>query len=138
MREAVDRLSDLDLIFLDTAGRSPRDEVRVAELRMMLSDAGASDIVLVLSAAAGLESCQSAAETFGRVGANSLLLTKIDEATSLSGLVPLLCNPHLPLSYVTDGQNVPDDIFPATPRDLAKRVLGEAPDLRRARAGGVR
>ena len=138
MQEAVDRLSDLDLILLDTAGRSPRDEVRVAELRMMLRDAGARDIVLVLSAAAGLESCQSAAETFGRVGANSLLLTEIDEATSLSGLVPLLCNPHLPLSYVTDGQNVPDDIFPATPRDLANRVLGETPVLRRARAGGAR
>ncbi|MFN0019698.1 MAG: hypothetical protein ACKVP0_15680 [Pirellulaceae bacterium] len=123
MREAVDRLSDLDLILLDTAGRSPRDEVRVAELRLMLAEAGVSDIILVLSAAAGLECCQSAAASFGRLGATSLLLTKVDEATSLSGLIPLLCNPQLPLSYVTDGQNVPDDIFPATPRDLAQRIL---------------
>ena len=123
MREAVERLAELDLILLDTAGRSPRDEVRVAELRQMLAEAGASDIVLVLSAAAGLESCQNAADSFGRLGANSVLLTKIDEATSLSGLIPLLCNPHLPLSYLTDGQNVPDDIFPAIPRDLAQRIL---------------
>jgi flagellar biosynthesis protein FlhF len=123
MREAVDRLSDLDLILLDTAGRSPRDEVRVAELRLMLAEAGVSDIILVLSAAAGLECCQSAAECFSRLGATSLLLTKVDEAISLSSLVPLLCNPNLPLSYVTDGQNVPDDIFPATPRDLAQRIL---------------
>lgn len=123
MHDALERLAELDLILLDTAGRSPRDEVRVAELRLMLAAAGASDIVLVLSAAAGLENCQSAAETFGRLGANSVLLTKIDEAMSLSGLIPLLCNPHLPLSYVTDGQNVPDDIFPAIPRDLAQRIL---------------
>jgi len=138
MREAVQRLGDKDLIFLDTAGRSPRDEVRVAELRLLLSEAGASDIVLVLSAAAGMESCQVAAATFARIGANSLLLTKIDEATSLFGLTPLLCNPHLPLSYVTDGQNVPDDIFPATPRDLAQRILSEALGHRRAIAGGAR
>jgi flagellar biosynthesis protein FlhF len=123
MREAVERLAELDLILLDTAGCSPRDEVRVAELRLMLAEAGASDILLVLSAAAGLESCQCAAESFGRLGANSVLLSKIDEATSLSGLIPLLCNPHLPLSYLTDGQNVPDDIYPAIPRDLAQRIL---------------
>ena len=128
MREAVRRLSDCDLILLDTAGRSPRDEVRVAELRLILAEAGVSDIILVLSAAAGLESCQSAAAAFSRVGATSLLLTKIDEAISLDNLIPLLCNPHLPLSYVTDGQNVPDDIRAAIPRELAQRILqGGAP-----------
>jgi flagellar biosynthesis protein FlhF len=123
MREAVDRLSDCDLILLDTAGRSPRDEIRVAELRLMLAEAGASEIILVLSATAGLESCQSAAASFSRIGATSLLLTKIDEAISLDHLLPLFCNPHLPLSYVTDGQNVPDDIRAAIPRELAQRIL---------------
>ena len=123
MREAVNRLSDCDLILLDTAGRSPRDEIRVAELRLMLAESGASEIILVLSAAAGLEGCQSAAASFSRIGATSLLLTKIDEAISLDHLLPLFCNPHLPLSYVTDGQNVPDDIRAAIPRELAQRIL---------------
>jgi flagellar biosynthesis protein FlhF len=123
MGEAVDRLSDFDLILLDTAGQSPRDEVRVAELRLMLAEAGVSEIILVLSAAAGLESCRSAAAAFSRIGATSLLLTKIDEAISLDNLLPLFCNPHLPLSYVTDGQNVPDDIRAAIPRELAQRIL---------------
>ena len=130
MREAVSRLSGLDLVLMDTAGRSPRDEVRVAELRLMLAEAGAGEIVLVLSAAAGIESCASAAETFSRIGATSLLLTKIDEAVSLAGLLPLFCNPHLPLCYVTDGQNVPDDICPADPRRLAEQIVGEVRDLR--------
>jgi flagellar biosynthesis protein FlhF len=123
MREAVDRLSDCDLILLDTAGRSPRDEVRMAELRMLLAEAGAQEVVLVLSATAGLESCQSASTAFSRVRVTSLLLTKIDEAVSLATLVPVLCNPHLPLSYVTDGQHVPDDIRVAIPRELAQRIL---------------
>ena len=144
MHKAVDRLSGLDLVLLDTAGRSPLDQIRVAELRLMLAEAGVSEIVLVLSAAASLESCLSAAETFSRIGATSLLLTKLDEAVSLHGLLPLLCNPHLPLCYVTDGQNVPDDICPADPWRLAERILGEvgAPrrtdDVRLARVGGRR
>jgi flagellar biosynthesis protein FlhF len=123
MRAAVDRLSDCDLVLLDTAGRSPRDEIRAAEHRLMLAEAGVSEIILVLSAAAGLESCQSAAASFSRIGATSLLLTKIDEALALDDLIPLFCNPHLPLSYVTDGQNVPDDIRVAIPRELAQRIL---------------
>jgi flagellar biosynthesis protein FlhF len=125
---AMNRLGDCDLILMDTAGRSPRDGVRVAELRRMLAEAGVSEIILVLSAAGGLENCRSAAETFGRIGATSLLLTKVDEAASLGELVPVLCNPHLPLCYVTDGQNVPDDIHVANPRHLAEQILqGGAP-----------
>jgi flagellar biosynthesis protein FlhF len=116
-------MSDLDLILLDTAGRSPRDEQSLTELHPLLAAAEASEIILVLSAAASLESCQSAAAAFSRQGATSLLLTKLDEATSLAGLTPLLCNPHLPLSYVTDGQNVPDDISVADPRRLAERIV---------------
>lgn len=123
MREAAARLRGLDLILMDTAGRSPQDEVRVAELRMMLAEAGASEIFLVLSAVADLGSSLAAAETFGWIGATSLVLTKIDEAVSLDGLLPLLCNPQLPLSYVTNGQNVPDDISPADSGPLAERIL---------------
>jgi flagellar biosynthesis protein FlhF len=123
VREAVGRLGDLDIILMDTAGRSPRDEVRMAELRLLLAEACADETVLVLSATAGLESCQSASAAFSRIGATSLLLTKLDEAVSLDNLVAVFCNPHLPLCYVTDGQNVPDDIRPAVPRHLAQRIL---------------
>ncbi|MGI8978385.1 MAG: hypothetical protein ACR2FY_04080 [Pirellulaceae bacterium] len=136
--EAMARLGDLDLILMDTAGRSPRDEARMAGLRLLLAEAGVDEVVLVLSATAGLESCQGAAASFSRIGAASLLLTKIDEAVSLNNLIPVFCNPHLPLCYVTDGQNVPDDIRTAIPRHLAERILGEACDLRPTQAGGAR
>ena len=132
-RQAVQRLGDLDLILMDTAGRSPRDEIRIAELQMTLAEAAANEIVLVLSAAAGIENCLSAAETFSRIGVTSLLLTKLDEAVSLHGLLPLFCNPRLPLCYVTDGQSVPDDISPADARRLAARIMGAAGDPRPTR-----
>ena len=48
MREAVGRMDNLDLILLDTAGRSPKDEVRIQELRAFLTEADADEVHLVL------------------------------------------------------------------------------------------
>jgi flagellar biosynthesis protein FlhF len=48
----------------------------------------------------------------------------LDEATSLGNVLPLLRSSKLPLSYVTDGQNVPDDIEAADQRRLARMILG--------------
>jgi flagellar biosynthesis protein FlhF len=124
MRAAVSRLSDLDLILLDTAGRTPRDEVRIQELKSLLVEARADDVFLVLSSVASASSMRKTAERFAEVGATSLVLTKLDEATGLGNLLPLLRASGLPLSYVTNGQNVPDDIAAADRRQLARIVLG--------------
>ncbi|MEX0586562.1 MAG: flagellar biosynthesis protein FlhF, partial [Pirellulales bacterium] len=59
-----------------------------------------------------------------QVGTTALGLRKLDEATGLGNLLPLVRGALLPLSYLTDGQNVPDDIQVADPRRLARVVLG--------------
>jgi flagellar biosynthesis protein FlhF len=124
MREAVARMSDLELVLMDTAGRSPRDEVKIQELKSMLSEAAADEVHLVLSGTAGAASLVRTAEQFAAVGTTTLVLTKLDEVSGLGNLLPLLRSCKLPLSYVTNGQNVPDDIEPADSRRLAKMVLG--------------
>ena len=124
MREAVAGMSGLDLILMDTAGRSPRDEVKIQELKSMLGEAEADEVHLVLSSAAGATTLVRTAEQFAAVGTTGLLLTKLDEVTNLGHLLPLMRSSRLPLSYVTDGQNVPDDIKPANSRRLARLVLG--------------
>jgi flagellar biosynthesis protein FlhF len=123
MREAVARLSELDLVLMDTAGRSPRDEVRIQELRSMLGEANPAEVHLVLSSTAGTQSLLGTVERFTEVGATSILLTKLDEATSYGHLLPVVRNSKLPLSYLTDGQDVPDDIQVAQPRKLAQLLL---------------
>ncbi|MEX2167708.1 MAG: flagellar biosynthesis protein FlhF [Pirellulales bacterium] len=123
MREAVTRLSDLDLVLMDTAGRSPRDEVRIQELKSMLGEAGAAEVHLVLSSTASAKSLLGTVERFAEVGATAMLLTKLDEATSLGHLLPVVRNSLLPLSYLTDGQDVPDDIQVAQPRKLAQLIM---------------
>ena len=124
MREAVARMSHLDLVLMDTAGRSPRDEVKIQELKSMLSEAEPDEVHLVLSSTAGAKSLISTAEKFDDVGTTSLLLTKLDEAHSLGHLVSLVRECRLPVSYLTDGQNVPDDIQVAQRGAMAEKLLG--------------
>jgi flagellar biosynthesis protein FlhF len=63
-------------------------------------------------------------EGFGTVGITSLMLTKFDEATRLGQLLPLLQQSYLPVSYVSDGQGIPQDLQPAEAGWLARRLLG--------------
>jgi flagellar biosynthesis protein FlhF len=124
MRQAVERLAHLDLILLDTAGRSPRDNVQIQELKSLLAEAQPDETHLVLSSVTSTRALTKTAERFADVGADALVLTKLDEATGLGNLLPLLRSCRLPLSYVTNGQNVPDDIDQADCRKLAREVLG--------------
>jgi flagellar biosynthesis protein FlhF len=126
MREAVARMSHLDMVLMDTAGRSPRDEVRIQELKSMLAEAQADEVHLVLSSTASSKGLLAAAERFAEVGTTAVLLTKVDEATGLGHLISMLRTCRLPVSYLTDGQNVPDDIQTANRRQLAYALLGIA------------
>jgi flagellar biosynthesis protein FlhF len=124
MREAVARMRHLDLVLMDTAGRSPHDDIKIQELRAVLAEAEPDDVLLVLSTTAGKKSLMMTADRFAEVGTTGLLFTKLDEATSLGHLVSLSRSCPLPVSYVTDGQNVPDDIQIAERRKLAYLMLG--------------
>jgi flagellar biosynthesis protein FlhF len=123
MRDAVRRMNGLDLILMDTAGRSPRDEIRIQELKAFLSEAGADEVHLVLSTVSGARSLQHTAEKFATVGTTCLILTKTDEATGLGDVLPLVRSSRLPLSYLTNGQNVPDDIETADAGRMARLIL---------------
>jgi flagellar biosynthesis protein FlhF len=123
MRETVAEMSHLDLILLDTAGRSPRDEVRIQELKMFLAEAAADEVHLVLSSVAAARTLEETAQRFAAVGTTALILTKLDEASGLGNVLPVLRTSGLPLSYLTNGQNVPDDIETADSRRLAQLIL---------------
>ena len=124
MREAVGRMDNLDLILLDTAGRSPKDEVRIQELRAFLTEADADEVHLVLSSVASARVLEQTAERFAAVGTTAMILTKLDEANSLGNILPLVRASRLPLSYLTNGQNVPDDIEIGESMRLARLILG--------------
>ncbi len=104
-------------------GRSPRDEVKIRELAEFLLQARPDEVHLVLSAVAGQRSLRSAVERFAVVQVDRLILTKLDEADSLGGVLAVLGLSSRPLSYLTTGQAVPDDIEPADRKRLARLIL---------------
>ena len=125
MRRALDEFSDMDLVLIDTAGRSPLDELQIGELKSLLADAKVDEVHLVLSLTAGLEFLTATVEHFSSVGTSSLVLTKLDEAQELGVMLNLARRVGLPVSYLTTGQDVPDDIEPAETQRMARLVLGQ-------------
>jgi flagellar biosynthesis protein FlhF len=125
MGAALEGLGDVDLILIDTAGRSPRDEVRIRELAEFLAEARPDEVHLVLSATTGERSLRAAVERFAAARADRLILTKLDEADGLGGSLAAIGQANLPVSYITTGQSVPDDIEPADRRRLARLILGD-------------
>ena len=125
MTRAIDELGDVDIVLIDTAGRSPRDEVKIRELADFLAEARPDEVHLVLSAVAGERSLRAAVERFAVVHADRLILTKLDEADGLGGVLAVLGQADRPVSYLTTGQAVPDDIEPADRARLARLILGD-------------
>jgi flagellar biosynthesis protein FlhF len=123
MPRALDELGAVDLVFIDTAGRSARDEVRIRELADFLLQARPDEVHLVLSAVAAQRNLRAAFERFATVQVDRLILTKLDEADSLGSILSVLGLSRRPLSYLTTGQAVPEDIEPADRKRLARLIL---------------
>lgn len=124
MRHALQELGGMDLVLIDTAGRSPRDELKIQELQGFLAEADVDQVHLVLSLVASAASLEQAAVKFRSVGVTSLLLTKLDEAAGAGAILSAAKRIQLPISYLTTGQDVPDDIEAASTSRLARLVLG--------------
>lgn len=125
LEAAVDDLvaRDVDVVFIDSAGRSYRDELKMAELREFLSVLPDAEVHLVVSTTTHGKTIQSVASRFAGIGFHKVILTKVDETISFGSLVGALVSIGRPVSFVTDGQNVPDDIVPGDPERLAELVL---------------
>ncbi len=123
MRPALEAMSDLDEILIDTAGRSQHDEQRLAELRTYLDEADPHEIHLVLSSVASEAVLERAVDNFAQLGPNRLIVTKLDEAVNFGVLLGVVRRLGVNLSYVTTGQEVPDHIEPGRPDRLARLIL---------------
>ncbi len=124
LKEAVMLMQDMDVILIDTAGRSQNDDLKLQELKTFLNAASPDEIHLVLSSTATHSHMLSAAERFKSLGVDRLILTKLDEAISFGVVLSVLRKVDASISYITTGQDVPDDIEVAGGRKLARMLLG--------------
>ncbi|TWT89545.1 flagellar biosynthesis protein FlhF [Neorhodopirellula pilleata] len=127
MQSALDSLGDVDLVLIDTAGRSPRSDARIDQLSEYLRAARPDETHLVLSATSSSDNIRTTIRGFQPVGATSVILTKLDETPHTAGVLSALTandrHRATPLSYVTNGQQVPDDIAVADAPHLVTSLL---------------
>lgn len=117
------QMADCDVLLVDTPGRAPSDQRRLAELRRFIEAAQPSETHLALAACAAESVMRSAARAFGQLAPDRVLLTKIDETDTLGPVLNVLTELNLPLACVTTGQEVPDDMEGATAERFARWVL---------------
>ena len=112
-------------LLVDTAGRSPHDDVSREMLRVLAGRAGVRTH-LVVAANTPADLVRRTLGRFADVRPSRLVITKLDEAESLAPIVGILREQQIPISYLGTGQSVPEDLERATPPALAAWVAGDA------------
>ena len=124
IQEAIKKLSDNDLILIDTAGRSHRNKVHFDELKALVSSVGADEVYLVASANTSKHAIREILEYYSFMKNYKLLFTKLDEAPVPGVIINARYITGRPLSYTTAGQSVPDDLDVANPKAIVAGLLG--------------
>ncbi|HBT47456.1 MAG TPA: flagellar biosynthesis protein FlhF [Peptococcaceae bacterium] len=122
LKEAVSRLEQCDVIFVDTAGRPPENRAQLVETQGFLSAIGPLDVYLVLSGTTRSSDLLRAVENYRVLQFNRLIFTKLDETSCPGVIARVVRAAGVPVAYVTAGQNVPEDIEEADPYRLSQLI----------------
>jgi len=121
--ELLEALSGQQLVLIDTAGASPRDPDLARRLRLMNQANSRIETSLVIPASIQAGAIEEAMKLFAVAQPSSCVITKVDEAVSLGGVLSALVRHKLPVAYVSDGQRVPEDLQPARAHSLVGRAV---------------
>ncbi len=122
----VERFSDKDHVLVDTAGRSPADTARVHELTGFARCVPGLQVMLCAAATSGRAEFAAVVERFSILPLEHVGITKLDECAAPGRLYGCLRRHRLPVRLATTGQEVPDDIVPASPDLFAGRLFERA------------
>ncbi len=127
LEKAMEDFRDYDYLLVDTAGHSHQNTTQkdnMSEFIHSIDDKVEKEVYLVLSATTKYRDLISIADSYKEMADYKLIFTKLDETTTLGNLMNLRLYTGASLSYVTYGQNVPDDIEDFNPQKTVKRLLG--------------
>lgn len=120
---ALESLKNMDVVLIDTAGQSQYDVKRIEELKNMMTDDLKIQSHLLLNVSTTEEEMNKTAFNFSPLKCRSYLFTKLDEAKKYGSIINQLMKIQLPVSYLTTGQNVPEDIEEATSNRMLKLLF---------------
>ncbi len=125
MTEAVEAFADRDLVLIDTAGRSQKDDEKIEDLCAALKAAAPDEVHLVLSSTTNSETLVDAVKRFSPCGFSKIVFTKLDEAMKVGLVLDVLSKVDKRLSFITTGQEIPSDIEIADSDRMTSLILGE-------------
>jgi len=127
MTQAIEDYKSVDYIIIDTAGHSHTNEAQKNSMKKLIEAVDESydkEVYLVVSATTKYRDLVSIADAYASMVNFKLIFTKLDETTTLGNLFNLKLHTKADMSYVTCGQNVPDDIETFSPQSTVKKLLG--------------
>lgn len=127
MNAAIGRVSDYDLVFVDTAGFSHKNETQCEDMKKLIAgllEDYEKEVYLVVSATTKYRDLLDIADIYKEIADYKLIFTKLDETTTYGNILNIKMQSGADLSYMTNGQNVPDDIDEFDTQKIVKQLLG--------------
>jgi flagellar biosynthesis protein FlhF len=129
LRQTIAMYRDIDLILVDTIGKSPRDAVRLAEMQQILDACGPSaEVYLAVAATTKTQDMLDIFRQFEPFRYRGIVVTKMDETGRVGNVLSALAETDKAVAWVTDGQKVPQDIAPAHPLRFLMNLEGFSPN----------
>lgn len=122
MREAIRKFRQQDIILIDTVGRNPKNQEHLRMLQQFVEMANPDEVHLVLSLTTGFKTLLDIIRRFKIMRPNRLIFTKLDEAINTGNILNVLYKYQIPISYLTNGQVVPNDITAAEKQTIANLI----------------
>jgi flagellar biosynthesis protein FlhF len=123
-KRAAERFSHYDFVFIDTAGRNFRNAQYVKDLNEIIHFTDEMETYLVLSLTSKQKDMEDIYRQFASIPLKQVIFTKADETSTFGPVFNFIHTHKLGAAYITDGQNVPDDIEIATSSQLMKMAFG--------------
>ncbi|AHH09664.1 Flagellar biosynthesis protein flhF [Borrelia parkeri SLO] len=125
LKEEITQSKDFDLVLIDTIGKSPKDFMKLAEMKELLNACGRdAEFHLAVSSTTKTADIKEIFHQFSPFSYKTVIFTKLDETTCVGNLISLIHEMRKEVSYVTDGQIVPHNISIAEPLTFIKKING--------------
>jgi flagellar biosynthesis protein FlhF len=122
--KAIKQFESCDLIFIDTAGRNFRNSKYVEDLREIIDFQLEMETFLVLALTSKQSDMEEIIKQFSLISIDKIIFTKADETSTFGSMYNILSHEQKGAAYITNGQDVPDDLFIATPKYIVDLIVG--------------
>jgi flagellar biosynthesis protein FlhF len=123
-KQACEAFKDYDIVLIDTAGRNFRNQQYVEDLKKVVDFEHDMETFLVLALTAKQKDMIDIYKQFSLIKINKFIFTKADETSTYGAMLHMMKTSHIGVAYITNGQNVPDDMISANREQVTNLILG--------------